>query len=334
MSENEHLTLDEIYALAFEKLINAGADEHNASILSKTIQHAERDGSISHGLFRLPAYINSLKSGKINPTARPELSHITPSLIRVDAQSGLAPTAHALVIPELAKAAQTNGVAVAAINRCVHMAALWPEVEAIADHNLAGLACTNYMPMVAPVGANKAFFGTNPIAFAWPRPGKNHVVYDMATAAMAMGEVQVAAREGHEVPEGTGLDATGQLTKDPSKILDGGVLLPFGGHKGYGLSLMVELLTAGLIGETFSDETKDKDIGDGGPPIGGQFLLALSPEVIAIDNWQEHCDEFFNRLSGLPGKDLRLPGERRYKNRLSNEPREINSDLLKTIKDL
>ena len=151
---------------------------------------------------------------------------------------------------------------------------------------------------------------------------------------MAMGEVQVAAREGHNVPEGTGLDATGQLTKDPSKILDGGVLLPFGGHKGYGLSLMVELLTAGLIGETFSDETKDKDIGDGGPPIGGQFLLALSPEVIAIDNWEEHCDKFFNRLSGLPGKDLRLPGERRYKNRLSNEPREINSDLLKTIKDL
>ena len=222
----------------------------------------------------------------------------------------------------------------ASIHRCFHMAALWPEVEAIANGGLAGIACTNYMPAVAPAGAEKAFFGTNPIAFAWPRPGKNHVVYDMATAAMAMGEVQVAAREGKEVPLGTGLTSSGLLTKDPSDILDGGVLLPFGGHKGSGMSMMVELLTAGLLGETFSDETKDQDNGDGGPPIGGQFLLALSPDVIAKDNWQDHCDQFFERLIGLPGKGLRLPGERRHANRLSDEPRIINSDLLKKINSL
>ncbi len=73
--------------------------------------------------------------------------------------------------------------------------------------------------------------------------------------------------------------------------------------------MMVELLTAGLTGETFSDETKARDNGDGGPPIGGQFLLAMSPEIIAIDDWQSHCDLFFERMSGLPGEGVRLPGK-------------------------
>jgi delta1-piperideine-2-carboxylate reductase len=298
------------------------------------LRNAERDGSHSHGLFRLPAYVTGLKSKKINGDARAEVNKITSSFIRVDGNRGLAPTAHDASIPVLVEAAQKTGVAIAAIHRCFHMAALWPEVEAIAEHGLAGVACTNYMPSVAPAGANKAFFGTNPIAFAWPRPSKTPIVYDMATAAMALGDVQVAARDGKKVPVGTGLDNQGQLTTDPSAIVKGGVLLPFGGYKGSGMSMMVELLTAGLTGETFSDETKERDNADGGPPIGGQFLLAMSPEIIAIDDWQSHCDLFFERMSGLPGQGVRLPGERRHKNRLSNAARQINSELLEKINAL
>ena len=334
MSQAQAMSLEEIYQLAFDKLMNAGADEHNATILSTVLRNAERDGSHSHGLFRLPAYVTGLKSKKINGDARAKVNKITSSFIRVDGNRGLAPTAHDASIPVLVEAAQKTGVAIAAIHRCFHMAALWPEVEAIAEHGLAGVACTNYMPSVAPAGANKAFFGTNPIAFAWPRPSKTPIVYDMATAAMALGDVQVAARDGKKVPVGTGLDNQGQLTTDPSAIAKGGVLLPFGGYKGSGMSMMVELLTAGLTGETFSDETKERDNADGGPPIGGQFLLAMSPEIIAIDDWQSHCDLFFERMSGLPGQGVRLPGERRHKNRLSNAARQINSELLEKINAL
>ena len=334
MSQTQAMSLDEIYQLAFDISLSAGADEHNATILASVLVNAERDGSHSHGLFRLPAYVAGLKSKKINGSARAEVTQVTSSFIRVDGNQGLAPTAHDAAIPALAKAAQKTGVAIAAIHRCFHMAALWPEVEAIAEYGLAGIACTNYMPSVAPAGANKAFFGTNPIAFAWPRPGKTPIVYDMATAAMALGDVQVAARDGKKVPPGTGLDNEGQPTTDPSAIASGGVLLPFGGYKGSGMSMMVELLTAGLTGETFSDETKARDNADGGPPIGGQFLLAMSPEIIAIDNWQSHCDLFFERMSGLPGEGVRLPGERRHKNRLSTAPREINLELLEKISAL
>ena len=334
MSQTQAMSLDEIYQLAFDILLSAGADEHNATILASVLVNAERDGSHSHGLFRLPAYVAGLKSKKINGSARAEVTQVTSSFIRVDGNQGLAPTAHDAAIPALAKAAQKTGVAIAAIHRCFHMAALWPEVEAIAEYGLAGIACTNYMPSVAPAGANKAFFGTNPIAFAWPRPGKTPIVYDMATAAMALGEVQVAARDGKKVALGTGLDKEGQPTTDPAAISKGGVLLPFGGYKGSGMSMMVELLTAGLTGETFSDETKARDNGDGGPPIGGQFLLAMSPEIIAIDDWQSHCDLFFERMSGLPGEGVRLPGERRHKNRRSTVARQINSELLEKIRAL
>ena len=89
------------------------------------------------------------------------------------------------------------------------MAAMWPETEKLAEDGLVAFACTSYKPAVAPAGAIKPLFGTNPISFAWPRPGKTPVVYDMATASMAMGEVQVAKREGHKVPLGTGLTKEG-----------------------------------------------------------------------------------------------------------------------------
>jgi len=119
-----------------------------------------------------------------------------------------------------------------AINNSHHMAAMWPETEKLAEDGLVAFACTSYKPAVAPAGAIKPLFGTNPISFAWPRPGKTPVVYDMATASMAMGEVQVAKREGHKVPLGTGLTKDGKETTDPGEIADGGVLLPFGGYKG------------------------------------------------------------------------------------------------------
>jgi delta1-piperideine-2-carboxylate reductase len=111
------------------------------------------------------------------------------------------------------------------------MAALWPELKLLLEAGLVGIACTSYKPAVAPAGATKPLYGTNPISFAWPRPGKTPVVYDMATASMAMGEVQIAKREGHKVPLGTGLTKEGKETTDPGEIADGGVILPFGGYK-------------------------------------------------------------------------------------------------------
>ena len=326
------ISLKEIYDLAKKTLLFNGCDEENASILSDTIMRAERDGSLSHGLFRLPAYVASLKSGKVNGKARPEVKKISPSVIKVLGNSALAPMVLKVGLPELIKLAKETGVAVLAITNSHHMAAMWPETEAIAESGLVGFACTSYKPMVAPAGAKKALFGTNPISFAWPRPGKTPVVYDMATAAMAMGEVMVAARDGHTVPLGTGLNKDGKETTDPKEISKGGVLLPFGGYKGSAIAMMVELLAGALVGENFSYETAAKDNKDGGPPSGGEFILAISPEKIAGPDWEKHSDEFFKKMQSMDG--VRLPGERRHKNRLNKGPRKINKELIEKIEKL
>ena len=326
------LTLDEISELAKKTLLSSGCDEETATILADLIMKAERDGSLSHGLFRLPAYVSGLKSGKINGKARPEVKKISPSVIKVLGNNCLAPMVLNKSIPELVKAAKENGVAVLAITNSHHMAAMWFETEMVAEQGLVAFACTSYKPAVAPAGATKPLFGTNPISFAWPRPGKMPVVYDMATASMAMGEVQVAKREGHKVPLGTGLTKDGKETTDPGQIADGGVLLPFGGYKGSGIAMMVELLAGALVGDNFSFETAIKDNNDGGPPSGGEFILAISPEKLSGSGWDKHADEFFNKMKSMEG--VRLPGERRHKNRLDKGPRNINEELVNKIKSL
>ena len=326
------LTLDEIFDLAKKTLLANGCDDETASILADLIMKAERDGSLSHGLFRLPAYVTGLKSGKINGKARPEIKSISPSVIKVLGNNCLAPMVLNKSIPELVKAAKENGVAVLAINNSHHMAAMWPETEAIAEQGLVAFACTSYKPAVAPAGAIKPLYGTNPISFAWPRKGKTPVVYDMATASMAMGEVQVAKREGHKVPLGTGLTKDGKETTDPGEIADGGVLLPFGGYKGSGIAMMVELLAGALVGDNFSYETAEKDNNDGGPPSGGEFILAISPDKLSDNDWDKHSSEFFEKMKSMDG--VRLPGERRHKNRLDKGPRNINEELVNKIKSL
>lgn len=326
------LTVTEIHELAKRCLQTNGCNEANAEAVATTVSTAERDGSESHGLFRIPGYVASLRSGKVNGHADPKAEQITPAIIRMNGDEGYTPLAIQRGIPLLAEAAHQIGIAAMGITNTFHFAALWPETEALAEQGLVGLACTAYKPSVAPYGAKAPLFGTNPLSFAWPRPGKTPLVYDMATAAKALGDVQIAARDGHEVPPGTGLDPEGNPTTDPSQIANGGVLLPFGGYKGSAIAMMVELLCAGMVGERFSYEAARVDNSDGGPAGGGEFLLAMSPEIMAGSGWSEHSEDFFTQLTNLEG--VRLPGERRHTNRLSDAPRHINAELVEKIRGL
>ena len=326
------LTLEEIYELALKTLKINGCDDYNAEAVAKTVTHAERDGSVSHGLFRIPGYVAALKSKKVKGTARPSNIFLTQNAIRVDGDHGFAPTAIKVGIPSLIEITNKLGVGVLTITNTHHFAALWHETEALAEENLIGIACTAYKPSVAPAGAKKPLFGTNPISFAWPRKNNSPVVYDMATSTMAMGEVQVAARDGHKVPFGTGLDKEGNKTDNPKAIADGGVLLTFGDYKGSAIAMMIELLAAGLVGDLFSFEAQKVDNNDGGPARGGEFIMALSPQLIAGDGWNEHAEKFFHQMTSLEG--VRLPGQRRHNNRKDEGPRKINSELVEKIKKL
>jgi delta1-piperideine-2-carboxylate reductase len=325
------LTVAEIHELAETCLLANGCDAANAAAVARTVSTAERDGAVSHGLFRLPGHILSLRSGKVNGAAQPREEVLTPAAIRLDGDRGFAPLAIEYGTPLLADAASELGVAVLLIRNSFHFAALWPEVEALAERGLVGLACTVHTPMVAPFGAKRAFFSTNPISFAWPRPGRDPYVFDMATAAKARGDIGVAARDGHPLEPGVGLDADGNPTTDAQAVHDGGVILPFGGYKGSAIATMIELLAAGLVGDYFSYEAIQYDNRDGGPAIGGEFILAMSPEILSGPDWATHSDGFLSELESMDG--VRMPGQRRFANRLDEGTRTVNDDLVATIRE-
>ena len=174
------LTLDEIHALAHDAMTANGCDAANAGALADIVMRAERDGSHSHGLFRIPGYVKALKSGKVDGTASPTVTRKTPAVINCEGHGCFAPLAQATALPVLAEAAQEIGIAALSLTGIHHFAALWPETEYLADRGLVGIACTAYMPMVAPVGTSTKLFGTNPISFAWPRPGHDPVWMLMA----------------------------------------------------------------------------------------------------------------------------------------------------------
>ena len=325
----EAMKLDDIYNLAREVMMTQGCDADNAAALAQTMMKAERDGSLSHGLFRIPGYVASLQSGKVKGDAVPVIKRDMASIVAVDGCYGFAPLALERGLPILAKAAQETGIAIMRIFNSFHFAALWPETEYLAEQGLMGLACTSFKAGVAAAGTKEAIFGTNPLSFAWPRKGAHPLVFDMATSTLAKGDVMLAARDGHAVPAGTGLGPDGKPTDDAAEILKG-VLLPFGGYKGSAIALMVELMAGGLTGDYFSYEATKNDNNDGGPSKGGELLIAINPALVAGEDWADRSETFLDKLSALEG--IRLPGQRRHKNRLDTGPRHINGALLEKIR--
>ena len=325
------MTLDEVRDLAVRVLSDNGCDAANAAAIARTLQAAEGDHAHSHGLFRLPAYVKGLREAGANGAADPRPERALPGMLTMDAQGGYAPLALERAVPALAGAAREAGIAMCGIRRVRHFAALWPEVEALAAEGLVGLAMTQALPYVAPAGGREALFGTNPLAFAWPREDGPPLAFDMATSRLARGEIMIAARDGHAVPEDAGLDAEGRPTTDAGAILKGGVQLPFGGYKGSAIALMVELMASSLIGERTSVEAKEGAV-PGTPALGGELLIAIDPQASAGDGWRAHAQGLLATIEGMEG--ARLPGARRHANRAKGGDVEVSDKVLAEIEAL
>lgn len=153
----------------------------------------------------------------------------------------------------------------------------------------------------------------------------------MATSAKALGDIQIAARDGHDLPSGTGLDKDGNATKDPAKVLED-VILPFGGYKGSAISLMVELLSRALVGQMASFRNAEADNGDGGPPPRGQMILALNPDLISEGTSIAEAEHLFGKLENMPG--VRIPGARRIETRSAVDSVSIDSVLWQRTQEL
>ncbi len=306
----------ELTQLLTRILESAGASHEVAKIIGENCASCERDGSSSHGVFRIPGYVASMLSGWVNPRVTPSVEDAAASFVRVAGGNGFAQPALEAARSLVAAKARETGACVLAIRDSHHLSALWPDVEPFAEEGLIALSAVNSMAVVVPSGANKPMFGTNPISFAAPIEGRDPLVFDMATSAWSHGDIQIARRKGRALPSGVGVDAAGEPTTDPAKVLDGGALLPFGGHKGSALSMMIELLGAALTGGKFSTEVDWSDYHGATTPHTGQFLLLIDPARAGGLPFETRGAHFTENLRKA-GLSL-LPGERRRRNRCRN----------------
>ena len=301
------MPIGEIEALAARILAAHGCDAETAGAVAANMAAAERDGAASHGLFRLPYHLRHLAEGAADGRAVPVLHRDAPGVLRLEGGRCFAPRAHVAGLGPLAAAARAQGIAALAIREAVHIAALWPEAETLAAQGLVAIAVTSSPAYVAPAGGARPFFGTNPMAFAWPRPGNAPMVWDQASAAMARGEIMLAARAGHRVPEGAGIDSQGRPTTDPAAILEGGAQSTFGGYKGAAIALMVDLLAGPLLDQVASHEAAP--LFEGGLVPGGELILAIDPARFGGRPGLARAERLFEALAAEG--EARLPGARR-----------------------
>lgn len=303
------LTLAEVDDLTFRALTASGVNEANARSVTASVVAAEADGVHSHGLARLPTYCAHAKVGKIDGAATPTLTRPRPALVRVDAADGFAHPAIDLGLPALFEAARSQGLAALAVTHSYNCGVVGYHVERIAAAGFLALGFVNAPASIAPVGGTRPVFGTNPIALAVPRPGEAPLVLDQSSSVVAKSEIVVHDQRGEAIPLGWALDKDGAPTTDPKAALNGGTMVPSGGHKGAGLALLVELLGAWLTGANLSIDASSFADNAGGSPRTGQFFIAIDPGPLAGPDAAGRLAHLFAAITDQDG--ARLPGQRR-----------------------
>lgn len=332
MDDRVSLTLDEVRDLAQAVLARHGLGARHVPVVAETMVAGERDECASHGIYRLLVCVHTMQAGMVALDAEPVFEDSAPAIVRVDGAGGYAQLPFDMARPLLAEKVRRHGIAALAINNCVHFAALWPEVEALAGDGLVALAFTPSHAWVAPAGGTRPLFGTNPIAFGWPRPGPDPFVFDFATSAVARGEIELHRRTATPIPLGWGIDGKGRPTEDAAAVL-AGAMLTFGGHKGSALAMMVELIAGPLIGDMTSAESLAVDNGAKASPLGGELIIALDPAGFLGAAAAQHLARAEHVFEAIASQNARLPSQRRYEARARSVvdgvrvPRQLLEDI-------
>ncbi len=325
------LTLVQAQALVCDTLVRCGTSPENAQSVANALVACEADGLKGHGLSRLPSYAAQVKVGKVKGDAKPQLSLASPGVLAVDAAHGFAFPALDLAIGALPDVTRAQGIAAAAVTRSHHCGAAGHPVQRLAEKGLVSLLFANTPGAIAPWGGSQAVYGTNPIAFACPLPDAGPIVVDLSLSKVARGNIMAAKQRGESIPQGWALDENGQPTTDPDAALRG-TMLPLGDAKGTALTLMVELLAAGLTGANFAADASSFLDAKGPPPGTGQLIVAFDPA--AFGGGVERFAALAHAIEAQQG--ARLPGRRRMELRRKAEAEGLSmSDaLLAEIKAL
>jgi len=311
------LTFQQLFERIQTVLTTAGIPTTNAGLLAQRIAMAERDGTLSHGLMRLPDYLASIRAGWIAADAQPVIDAQPSPFVQVDGGNGFTQAAAQLAERAVLERLSRYGIALLSIRNAHHIGALWTDIEDYAERGYVALNFVNSRPRLAVFGSPGALVGTNAMAFAFSDGEGGVLGWDQASSTMSLGEVKQHALRGVPLPEGSGLDRSGQPTTDPTAVLHGGTLLPFGSHKGSGIALMVEVMAAALTGGRFGFEDQSAAYPGAASSNAGQTIIVIDPAFSTDTPFAERIASLVAHLHSNP--ELRLPGERRRQQRQRTE---------------
>lgn len=263
----DHQALEQFCQQVFQVLRMSEEDSKTAA---SVLVAANAYGIPSHGVGRLWRYVNGLKTGLMLPDAPVDILVDTPSSVVIDAQGAMGAPVSVRTMKQVIQKAETNGAAFGCVKNSNHFGIAGYYARMALQHDMLGIAMTNTAALAVPTFGRQVMFGTNPLAFAAPADQEHAFVLDMSTTVVTRGKIEVYDRLEKELPDGWAVDKTGKSAKHPRSLLDdmqerlGGGILPlgglgkdFGGHKGYGLAVMVDILCAVLCGAPFGQDVFD-----------------------------------------------------------------------------
>lgn len=320
-------TADQLRTVGADIFEALGAPREDAELVADLMVEANLTGFDSHGMIRLPTYARGVKMGAVKPGAEIRIVEETPSTALIDGGWNFGQVVARYAMSMCIEKAKKSIIGLVTVRNCHHVGRLNAYAEMALEHDMIGIMSVNSASYVAPYGGRSRQLGTNPLCFVVPGGEEPPMVLDMATSVWARGKIMVHLARGEELPEGVFMDPDGNATTDPGWYDKGGVLRNLGGiagYKGYGLSLLVEVLTGALTGAgcSNSEEYRSRPFYGG----NGVFMMAIDVgRITDIDGFKRRVDDLFASVKGshlAPGsEEILIPGdpERRMRERRLRE---------------
>ncbi|GAB1259785.1 Ldh family oxidoreductase [Aurantivibrio plasticivorans] len=331
---SQRCSYSDLLAFTYNILCSAGVVEPEAKSVSECLVWCSAAGLPNQGVWRLPVLLQKLASGGITSPSKWLVRKKMPAFSYIDGGAGFGHYLCAKATVEVCKTAKNQGIAGIALSNSNFCGALGFYLKLAADNDCVLFVFSNSFPKVAPYGGVKAVLGTNPLGVGFPGIGGEHLIIDMATASSAGSTITKAIENGTSLPEGIAVDSKGEAITDP-RLVDQGALLPFGGAKGFGLALMVEMLAGVLTGSSLSKEIGSLYKHPDKPGGNGQLFIAISPSSY-IDS--ETYESGWSRLREylLADGNVRLPGVQKISKEVESQVKgvELDQATLDALSDL
>jgi len=322
-----------------------GVSEEDATIAADVLLAADLRGVSSHGIIRLHTYYgNRIRKGLIDVRSPIQVVQETATTLLLDGKQGLGQVVAYRAMQRCIEKARESGVAVVSVRNSNHYGIAGYYAMMALPHDMIGISLTNAQPLVAPTYGRRAMLGTNPIAVAVPAGEERPFVLDMATSIVPIGKITVYDKAGEPIPEGWAIDASGRVTTDPKAVLQGGALLPLGGtalmrgYKGYGLALLVDILSGVLSGAAYSTEVARP--GEGQPANVGHFFAAIRVDAFRpVNAFKADMDRLIRMIKESPKAEgqerIYIHGEKEFENaeRYAREGVPLLTEVVKSLRE-